>query len=175
MAKRTLFLVRHGHYELETGYLTPLGHEQAKLIGARLSGVPVQSYYCSALLRAQQTAENMSGILGSHAKVLSLLNEGLPSRVKGYPTDTIPKDQERFAKVFERFTKPKREPWSDLIVCHGNLIRYLVCRALKIPHQRWVKFGINHASLTKVVVRADGTTGIVSFNDTGHLPPDWVS
>ncbi|HEY44032.1 MAG TPA: hypothetical protein G4O11_08635 [Anaerolineae bacterium] len=76
MATRTLYLIRHGdyqlaeikkldrdltleqHYELHTkeGGLTPTGIKQAKLTAKRLSSLPIDAIYCSSLRRASETA-----------------------------------------------------------------------------------------------------------------------
>jgi broad specificity phosphatase PhoE len=77
MATRTIFLVRHGdyqlaeimkldrnltleqHYELHTkeGGLTPRGKKQAKLTAKRLSSLPIDAIHCSSLRRALETAK----------------------------------------------------------------------------------------------------------------------
>ena len=33
----------------------------------------------------------------------------------------------------------------EIVVCHGNLIRYLVCRAMEIPVLRWTRMDGDHS------------------------------
>ena len=53
---------------------------------------------------------------------------------------------------------------------HGNLLRYLVCRALDLPPERWTNFEINNCGITEILIEHDGRMQLVSHNDTGHLP-----
>ena len=59
-----------------------------------------------------------------------------------------------------------------MIVCHGNVIRYFVCRAIGLDPLRWLDMMIANCSLSVIQVRPDGRTVLVSFDDVGHLPPD---
>jgi serine/threonine-protein phosphatase PGAM5 len=58
-----------------------------------------------------------------------------------------------------------------VLVCHGNVIRYLVCRALGVDTKAWGSMGIRHASITEVFVRADGAVRLVTYGDAGFQPP----
>lgn len=66
-ASRYLILVRHGQYNMnntttdEERYLTPLGREQASLVGKRLknSGIKFDSIVSSDMTRAKETTEIM--------------------------------------------------------------------------------------------------------------------
>ena len=64
---------------------------------------------------------------------------------------------------------------SDLFVCHGNVIRYLVTRALGVDAKAWLEMSIGHASVTKVRIKADGSMQVISVGDVGHLPPGMYS
>ena len=60
----------------------------------------------------------------------------------------------------------------DILVCHGNVIRALVCRAVTGDSRHWHAMDIGNASLTILAVRPDGTTRLIMFSDVGHLPLD---
>jgi hypothetical protein len=60
-----------------------------------------------------------------------------------------------------------RGPW---LVCHGNVIRWLVAKALGMDQKTWTKMDIANASLTVINIRADGSTHLAMFNDVGHSP-----
>lgn len=63
----------------------------------------------------------------------------------------------------------------ELIVAHGNLIRYLICRVLGASPRAWASMRINNCGLSEVVVESDGSLTLASYNDTGHLPPRLVT
>jgi serine/threonine-protein phosphatase PGAM5 len=58
----------------------------------------------------------------------------------------------------------------DIVVCHGNVIRWLVCRALGVDPQAWLGMSIANCSLTIIQVKADGSCKLISFADSGHIP-----
>ena len=58
----------------------------------------------------------------------------------------------------------------EIVVCHGNLIRYLVCKALEVSPLRWTRMNSNHCALTRVLIRDTGAVRVVSYNETAHLP-----
>ncbi|HEX7879455.1 MAG TPA: histidine phosphatase family protein, partial [Candidatus Eisenbacteria bacterium] len=60
----------------------------------------------------------------------------------------------------------------DILVCHGNVIRWFVTKALKVDTMAWLQMGLCNASLTTIQVRADGTTRVLGYADNGHLPPN---
>ena len=61
---------------------------------------------------------------------------------------------------------------SELMVCHGNVIRYLVTRALGVDTQAWLEMSVGHASITRIRIEPDGRMKVLSVGDVGHLPPN---
>jgi len=61
------------------------------------------------------------------------------------------------------------------VVCHGNVIRYFVTRALDVDTEAWLGMSIGNCSLTTISVAADGSTKLLCFSDIGHLPPNLVT
>ena len=45
----------------------------------------------------------------------------------------------------------------EIIVCHANVIRYFLCRALQIPPEAWLRLCTFNCSLTYLTVRPTGT------------------
>ena len=60
----------------------------------------------------------------------------------------------------------------EVIVCHGNVIRYFFCRALQLPPEAWLRMSIFNCSLTYLIIRPDGYVSARSLGDVGHLPYD---
>jgi len=63
------------------------------------------------------------------------------------------------------------ETW-EIMVCHGNVIRYFVARALQLPPQVWLRMATYNCGITHVKINSNGRCSLVSFGDTGHLPLD---
>jgi serine/threonine-protein phosphatase PGAM5 len=58
----------------------------------------------------------------------------------------------------------------DIVVCHGNIIRWYVCQVLKVDPIAWLEMSIANGSVTVMQVRADGSMKLISFADSGHIP-----
>jgi serine/threonine-protein phosphatase PGAM5 len=66
-------------------------------------------------------------------------------------------------------------PRSDVVVCHGNVIRYFVMKALGVDTKALLGMSVAHASLTVIRVQADGSMTVLAVGDVGHLPPNMQS
>ena len=63
----------------------------------------------------------------------------------------------------------------DILVCHGNVIRYFVCRGLQLPPEAWLRQSLNNGSITQLYIRPSGRVGIEALGETGHMPKDKLS
>lgn len=60
-----------------------------------------------------------------------------------------------------------------VIVCHGNVIRYFLTRALQLPPGGWLRFSLMNGSVTRLSVRGDGSVSVRNVGDTlGMAPAD---
>jgi serine/threonine-protein phosphatase PGAM5 len=171
--RRLVLLVRHGQYDTESadaGELTRTGREQARRVGLSLAGAKYDSFVSSSLPRAVETANLVAEAIGKRPRRSALLVEGFPTRLRGYNSQSYLEDRRRFEEAYDRFFSPPNGRTVELLVCHGNIIRYFVCRALQLPLSRWTRLGTNHTGVTRAAVREDGEVGLVSYNDVGHLP-----
>ena len=76
-------------------------------------------------------------------------------------------------KAFAQFFKPSPEmDRHDIIVCHGNVIRYFVTKVLGVNSMAWLGMTIHNCSLTVVRIYPNSSMKLVSFNDIGHIPPN---
>lgn len=198
MASRWLYLVRHGQYEkvspdegtggeskaeltvLVDGGLTALGMEQARLTAERLESCPIDAIHCSSLPRAVQTAEIIARafprIQLRKTQILWECIPCVPSSLSEHFSDVTPEEArqggERAEEAYGRYFKPAQgEDKHEIVVCHGNLIRYLVSRALGAEPETWLRMGTLNCGISLVQV-ASGWTTVMSFNDSGHLPMD---
>ena len=190
---RTLYLVRHGQYaNIDTSdddaqhVLTPLGREQAAQTGRRLAallaGTPVRCVTHSTMSRAAETAALVAEALpGVPLVPCALLREGAPARPEPDNWKPLEKDvwadgariEAAFRAHFRR-AEPG-EPPAEVIVCHGNVIRYSALRALQLPPEAWLRLGLANGSITKVVLRADGGVSVHCLGDSGHFEPKLIT
>ena len=180
MATRRLYLVRHGEYDWdnepgpEKG-LTARGVEQARLTAKRLGRVPLTALYSSDLARAVQTAEIIrQDHDGIPCAKRSILRECfLPGPfLTNVDAERIEAGRKQAAAAFSEFFRPARgEDKHEIIVSHGNLIRYLVARVLGGCGDDWYRMGTLNCGISQVEVTSDGRMRVLAYNDAGHLPP----
>ena len=187
-AARTIVLVRHGNYvddpraDARSGPgLSPIGVAQAHLAGARLAGLPLRfdAMYVSPLQRARDTA----AVIGTDfpdrrfTVVDDLAECTPPTRRTEIIKDEKPADlaacKAQLDRVFATYFKPvSGKPRTELFVCHGNVIRYLVTRALGVDTNAWLEMSVGHASITTIRVEPDGRFKVIAIGDVGHIPPN---
>lgn len=185
-AVRTLVLVRHGHYlpdpaadeKLGPG-LSDLGVAQARLGGGRLAGEGgFDRVLASPMTRAQQTARVLVDDLGAGEAITDPdLAECTPSTRRAAVNDSASEADRKaceaqFDRAFARhFVPASGAPRRELLVCHGNAIRYLLTRALGVDREAWLEMSLGHVSLSTVRIAADGSMQVIAAGDVGHLPP----
>lgn len=184
---RTVYLIRHGEYNhqderdsfLGKG-LVPLGVAQAKLVANRLKsmGIKFNSLTSSTMTRARQTAM----IINEDFPELELQQSGLISECtpptwrkdvmeKADPQELI-ECPENLDSAFSKFfiPSPDEKDRNDIIVCHGNVIRYFVTKVLNVDTMAWLQMSIANCSLTIVRIMPNGTMRLDAFSDYGHIP-----
>lgn len=185
MGRKIIYLMRHGQAAYAAtkpkdvhGYLTDLGRQQAQLAAKRLSQLPISAIYHSDLKRATETAEFIATQL-PHVPLHStaLLRECIPcvpirpiAWAVNIPPEKIQENQQRLEYIFARyFTVTGDDERHDVLVCHGNILRYLICRALQVSPQAWINADIHNCGISEVSIET-GRIMLISHNDTGHLP-----
>uniref|UniRef100_A0A1B6EGW0 Serine/threonine-protein phosphatase PGAM5, mitochondrial n=1 Tax=Clastoptera arizonana TaxID=38151 RepID=A0A1B6EGW0_9HEMI len=193
-ASRHIILIRHGQYNLngktdKERTLTNLGQEQAKLTGQRLKdlGYEFSQIIVSTMTRANETAGFIQKILPSELPVThcSLLVEGAPippePPVGHWKPEAYqffqdgPRIEAAFRKYFHRADVTQKADSYDLVVCHANVIRYFVCRALQFPCEAWLRLSLYHASITWLTIMPSGRVKLVTYSDSGHMPLHAIS
>ena len=185
---RTLYLVRHGLYDEDDPRdetvgkgLTELGREQARLTGARLAAlaVPFDTLWASPFTRARETAVIVAESLpGLAPRLAPELAECTPPTWRHDVAATLATGEaeacrDQLERAFARFFTPS--PSGDrheLLVCHGNVIRWLWCRALGVETAAWLGMAIANCSVTVIQVKPDGSCKLYVFGDAAHLPAE---
>lgn len=184
---RTLYLIRHGDYnqtdevdEFTGNELTPLGIAQAKLLSARLKAMPVEftSLISSTMTRARETAM----VINQEFPDLELKQDSTicectpPTWRKDIMAESDSSElAECVANIEKSFKEyfvstPDKNDRNDIIVCHGNVIRYFVTKVLNVDTMSWLQMSITNCSLTIIRVLPDGKLKLDTFSDYGHIP-----
>lgn len=185
---RTIYLIRHGHYDIDDERdpdvgraLIPLGIAQARLVAARLSSLPVKitSLHSSTMTRARQTA----AVINQEFPELELhqtrlLRECTPPTwrediMEELEDGEAEECQGQLEKAFAEYFVPSQDgDKHDVLVCHGNVIRYFVTKVLGVDTMSWLRMSIGNCSLTAIRINPDGSMRLLFFGDVGHLPPN---
>lgn len=193
---RHIILVRHGQYdethkEDELRKLTPLGRKQAEQTGERLREIMASTdaritLRSSTMTRAKETCDIIAPYLPERTRMLPpdpFFVEGRPAQVvpgKKFDPEVVERDGQRiesaFQSLFYRELEDDAHPHTyDIVVCHGNVIRYFVMRALQLPPEAWLRLRTFNCSLTYVIIRPSGSVSLNTMGDVGHLPMDSIS
>jgi serine/threonine-protein phosphatase PGAM5 len=183
MATRYLALVRHGQYERKGGrpteHLTPLGVKQAQLTAQRLRSLPITAIHYSSLPRAVETAEIIAQAFPDvpfhKTRLLWECFPCLPSNLSEFapkiPAEKLAEYRAQAESAFDRYFKRARgKDKYEILVCHGNIIRYFVCRVLQVPPEAWLNMDSDKCGISEVKIGSDGRMWLLSYNDIGHLP-----
>jgi len=183
-------------------YLTELGRKQADLTGKRLLQLyqhflknkldvngnelkPPVRLIKSTMTRATETGD----IIHSHLPNLDidscdLIREGPPCKPDPPTSRWVPEPWEYFQdgarieagfrKYFHRASPSQTEDSVD-IFCHGNVIRYCVCRALQLDPSAWLRMAVHNGSITVLAVSPSGRVKVTQVGESGHFPPNMLT
>jgi serine/threonine-protein phosphatase PGAM5 len=184
---RTIYLIRHGDYTPQDdnisdslNVLTPLGIAQTLLVSTRLKSMNIEfnSLISSTMTRAKQTAE----VIGNDFPELTLEQSDLirectpPTWREDVMAETNAAEVEECVNSLEQaFQKyfipsPDDKDRNDIIVCHGNVIRYFVTEVLQVNSMAWLQMSISNCSLTIIRILPNGNMKLDAFSDYGHIP-----
>jgi serine/threonine-protein phosphatase PGAM5 len=183
---RTLYLIRHGLYDEDDPReeavgkgLTEDGRTQARMTGARLAalGIPFDTLWTSPFTRARETAaiiaQSLAGLTPRLAPDLAECtpttwrNDIMADLEAGEAEACVAQLERAFARFFVPSAAGDR---NELLVCHGNVIRWLWCRALGVDTAAWLGMAIANCSITVIQVKPDGASKLYLFGDASHLP-----
>lgn len=75
-----------------------------------------------------------------------------------------------FRRYIHRADPSEKQDSVNVLVCHGNVIRYFVCRALQLPPEAWLRFSVHNGSYTVLTVLPSGRVSASVIGESGHLP-----
>jgi serine/threonine-protein phosphatase PGAM5 len=160
--------------------------------------IRIKAIHTSGMKRAQETASIIAAQLEPLQKSITLtepdvmLNEALPSPIIPMRHDVgtieeiakeVDENHDRIELAFRKFfhrddgkdDNQSNESDShrhefELIVCHANIIRYFLLRALQLPPEAWLRFSLFNCSITYLTIQPDGRVTVRLVGDTGHIP-----
>lgn len=200
----TLILVRHGQTAMSVDRrysgvgdprLTPLGHDQAKALAARLSTLEeVTAVITSPLARARSTAEPIAdahhhtpivhpGLIETdfgawEGLTFSEADERDPRLHRAWLSDpaVAPPDGESFERVWSRVTAAVTELINThrggtlILVSHVTPIKCAIRHALTTGPEFLYRTRLDLASVSVTEFYPDDNATLSLFNDTSHLP-----
>lgn len=188
MAVRILYLVRHGQHDQDNpsgselgGGLTPIGVKQSELTAKMFAKKPITSIHSSSLNRSEETARIIAKeIPGITIQQTDLLWECIPTmtpklqlEMPNYTISQVTQDRQRADVAFRKYFKvAKRNDRHDIVVCHGNLIRYFITLVLKAEPDSWVRMDLCNCGVTQILIQPDGDMALLCHNDWSHLPKE---
>ncbi|CAL1132694.1 unnamed protein product [Cladocopium goreaui] len=142
-----------------------------------------QVIFHSSAEEAKATAKIIKKSLGKVAlKESPLLAEGVPlvpspapEVLRELPAEALVGDMSRAEGALRtHLWRPAGGPESsaEVIVAHGNVIRYVICRALQLNPSAWSRFAAGHATISWLEIQSDGLVKLREFGGSGHLPLD---
>lgn len=174
----SIYLVRHGDYHYRevapatVGQgLTERGREQAQATATWLADTDdnIRSIRSSDFTRAVETASILASALPlARLEIDPMLREC--EDVYFEDTNRVPQSAvETFDELFGR-ANGHRDP--IVVVCHANLIRYLLCRLLAWTRQEWESVLIGNCSVSIVELQTEPEPGhrVVEVAKVRHLP-----
>ena len=61
------------------------------------------------------------------------------------------------------------------LVCHANVIRYLLCKLMQVRENAWLQMTLYHGSVTKVVMKGNGDLRVMAVGSAGFMPPELMT
>lgn len=187
MGRKIIYLVRHGQSKLGDSSsdglgesLTDLGKRQAHLVAQRLRQFPIDCIHYSSLRRSAETAAaiavELSDIPCYPSEALWEFSWKIFTDETGFligeAREQAKAQKDRIEAAFEQHFTPSstKADQHEVLVCHGNIIRYFICCTLDIPPETLLNMESSHCGLSTVSVEPNGRKLLIAYNDVGHLP-----
>ena len=192
-----LVFIRHAipvRRELSSGVadpeLSPVGQEQARLLGSYLADESIDAIYASPLRRASQTARAVA----EHHDLDIVVDDGLAEYDRGsneyVPVEELKAaDDPRWHDIRDGVWNSADESEAEFIarviasaerivethsgqrvlaVCHGGVINAYLAHVLGLGNKRGF-FYPNYTSIHRIAAARSGERSIVTVNETSHL------
>ena len=169
---------------IETGqmeddwYLTPLGQQQAKALGERLSALQFDVIICSPLERAHATAK---AVQARQPQPIALKIERDVLEIHDCGTGTPEEWHARALRVASALRGDSPPGARILVVAHGAFNGYLLSALLGMPGPTHLfKFWNNNTGLSRILFHSEehpkwDHVRLCQMNDLSHLKPEMIT
>lgn len=153
-----------------------------------MSAYPIDKIYSSVLPRAIETAKYIAeSYTGKELTVqqfpeLLECSPWVSKDVSEQHGDVMTLDEINSHRLhadnaFEKFFKPADEyaDSHEVLVCHGDLIRYLITKVIETKADYWIKLKVYNCGLSIVEIKEDGCMFLRTLNDHGHLTYELIT
>lgn len=126
--------------------------------------------------RVHRIHSNRSSAIGDQNKWYSSITSTVSIQffVKEFLTDGT-RIEAAYRKYVHRANRKQTEDSYDLVICHANVIKYFVCRALQFPPEGWNRISLANSSITWLVIHPNGRVVLKALGDSGHLSNEKMS
>jgi len=185
-----LLLIRHGlpvrSAETSDPPLSETGHDQARLVAARLAEEPIEAVFASTMRRAIQTAEPYAAQAGHEIQTRPGIVEFDRGSGAYIPMEELKRDDYEAWKAFvagnhgadiDAFQGLVVETLEEIVAahsgktvavfCHGGVINVWTAYVLGMPARLF--FEPAYASLHRYLCARSGQRNLVGLNDVAHL------
>lgn len=198
--RRHVIFVRHAQpaEEVPTGgdrpsssSLSAVGQRQAELTAKRLTDLfpEICAVYHAPSSAARATAAALRHHLPKEISLIEsvLLEEGVPiipspspTSLASVPEEEVMQDTLRAEAAFRTHVWPpsgedQGVSSAEVVIGHGNFIRYFVCRALQLHPLIWSRMAAHHGAITWLDIDCNGAVALREFGGIGHLPKELVT
>lgn len=179
MQEKIIYLLRHGNTGFKNRYigssdvpLSPEGREEAKSICDYLTTIPLDKILCSPLKRCRETVSYLkTGLRIEYDNCVKEIDFGRWEKKSFQEICHIDQSLvDNWVSDAENFTFPEGESLLDfknrvvlaashlersqckhiLVVCHGGVIRHLICSLLRVPHSQYLLYDVHYGSIAKI-------------------------
>ena len=153
--------------------------ETAQILASQLNNVPIQSSesLCECVpavpqsFRAWHAATRIEPPDQHRYEVPPAMRPWLNIWTHYVSFESVAAGEAQGQQAFETyFHAPHDQVEHEVIVSHGNLLGYFLCRVLHLPTDAWMQLDMYNCALSEVRIDAAGEMRLLSFNDTDHLP-----
>jgi len=184
--------------EMGRNQLTQTGKYLASLYKDHHNNEPPEIIISSTMIRAIESRDlimdefSPSFFDEKSVKMTDLLREGAvykPVQFPDRPSYNTPEYERNQiigssrleAALYEYLHKGRRseeeqeKQTTAIIVCHANVIRYLLCKLLQVRENAWLQMTLYHGSVTKVVMKGNGDLRVMAIGSCGFMPPELMT
>ncbi len=171
-----IHLVRHGQTLQNLDHQSPpttsdIGREQALALATRLAGTHFDRILSSTMHRALDTAACIARFHSHLSIETSSLFDEIHGTVVGKPDERQPPvgtAQQEIERMAAAWAYVGSFNGTTLIICHNNVIRYLIGVVLNLPAASCHKMQIENTSINTIGV-LKGRWRVLTLNDINHL------